>query len=196
MAETIHHPTRQPNGLSAAVPSPPAVRHSGRDTYHSASTDRVGHSRQTSRPEVLRAATRPPVGAHIVVPRLGYRHHGIYVGGGRVIHYAGFGRSRFRGPVEEVSLAEFARGRPVSIRSDGAPLYDQGEVIRRARSRIGEDLYRLWTNNCVHFCEWCLRGEHRSYQVEAWIYRANRVLRSAAKAKAQWLIARSPAKLM
>jgi hypothetical protein len=22
------------------------------------------------------------------------------------------------------------------------------------------------TNNCEHFCEWCVRGEHRSYQVD------------------------------
>jgi Lecithin retinol acyltransferase len=28
-------------------------------------------------------------GTHLVVSRRGYRHHGIYVGQGRVIHYAG-----------------------------------------------------------------------------------------------------------
>jgi hypothetical protein len=44
-------------------------------------------------------------------------------------------------------------------------------VIQRARSRVGEDCYRLLTNNCEHFCEWCLRGEHRSYQVEALLAR-------------------------
>jgi hypothetical protein len=36
---------------------------------------------------------------------------------------------------------------------------------------VGEDCYRLLTNNCEHFCEWCLRGEHRSYQVEALLAR-------------------------
>ena len=30
-----------------------------------------------------------PLGAHLVSPRWGYTHHGIYTGGGRVIHYAG-----------------------------------------------------------------------------------------------------------
>lgn len=29
-----------------------------------------------------------PLGAHLVSPRKRYRHHGIYVGNGRVIHYA------------------------------------------------------------------------------------------------------------
>jgi hypothetical protein len=33
-------------------------------------------------------------------------------------------------------------------------------------SRIGENNYRLLSNNCEHFCEWCLRGEHRSEQVD------------------------------
>jgi hypothetical protein len=35
----------------------------------------------------------------------------------------------------------------------------------------GEDPYRLLTNNCEHFCEWCLRGTTRSFQVEAWLVR-------------------------
>ena len=39
--------------------------------------------------------------------------------------------------------------------------------MRRARSRLGEDRYRLLTNNCEHFCEWCLRDDHRSYQLES-----------------------------
>jgi hypothetical protein len=45
--------------------------------------------------------------------------------------------------------------------------FDAREVVRRARSRLGEDRYRLLTNNCEHFCEWCPQGERRSYQIEA-----------------------------
>jgi hypothetical protein len=40
-------------------------------------------------------------------------------------------------------------------------------VVHRARSRLGEDRYHVLRNNCEHFCEWCVRGQHRSYQVEA-----------------------------
>ncbi|HEY3657444.1 MAG TPA: hypothetical protein VGL34_20920 [Steroidobacteraceae bacterium] len=29
----------------------------------------------------------------------------------------------------------------------------------------------LLTNNCEHFCEWCLCGTARSFQVEAWLAR-------------------------
>ena len=36
----------------------------------------------------------------------------------------------------------------------------------RARSRLGENHYRLLSNNCEHFVEWCLYDVHRSFQVE------------------------------
>jgi len=31
----------------------------------------------------------PLAGSHIVTPRLGYRHHGLYCGDGKVIHFSG-----------------------------------------------------------------------------------------------------------
>jgi hypothetical protein len=67
--------------------------------------------------------------------------------------------------VEEVSLASFAQGHAVWVRA-GQPRFDGCEVARRARSRLGEDRYRIFRNNCEHFSEWCLRGVPRSYQVE------------------------------
>jgi hypothetical protein len=106
-------------------------------------------------------------GAHIVTPRRGFLHHGLYVGNGRVIHYAGLGRQFRRGPVEEVSLTTFARGRGFAVQPRTAPRFDPPVAIERARSRLGEDCYRLWSNNCEHFTEWCLNGVSRSLQVEA-----------------------------
>jgi hypothetical protein len=113
----------------------------------------------------------PPLGSHLVTPRRGYLHHGIYVGDGRVVHYAGLAGGLHRGPVEEVPMARFTRGHPVWVKSHAPSNFDSREVIRRARSRVGEDGYRLLTNNCEHFCEWCVRGEHRSYQVDALLSR-------------------------
>jgi hypothetical protein len=112
-----------------------------------------------------------PLGSHLVTPRRGYLHHGIYVGDGKVVHYAGLASGLHRGPVEEVPLARFTRGRPLWVKSHAASNFECREVIERARSRVGEDCYRLLTNNCEHFCEWCLRGEPRSYQVEALLAR-------------------------
>src|SRR3990170_970877 len=108
----------------------------------------------------------PPLAAHLVTPRSGYTHHGIYVGCGKVVHYAGLSRSWRSGPVEEVTLAEFACGRSIRVRPCSNPQFDPSEVVARARSRLGEDCYQVLTNNCEHFCEWCLRGKNRSSQVD------------------------------
>jgi hypothetical protein len=115
---------------------------------------------------LLGHGTEPPLGAHLVTPRLAFSHHGIYVGDGRVVHYGSLTHSLAGGPVEEVSLARFAQGHRVSVRLHAAPRFRWDEVIRRARSRVGENSYRLLSNNCEHFCEWCLHGQQRSYQVE------------------------------
>lgn len=109
-----------------------------------------------------------PVGAHVASPRRGYVHHGIYAGGGRVIHYAGFSLAYRRGPVEEVALDRFTRGRGLQVRVHVAPRYDGATAVARARTRLGENRYRLWSNNCEHFVEWCIAGTPRSAQVDAW----------------------------
>ena len=104
-------------------------------------------------------------GTPLVVSRRGYRHYGIYAGQGRVIHYAG----RFRYPngcIEETLLAEFIGKRPVHVCT--APDSVRAEnILRRARSRLGECRYDLLSNNCEHFCNWCQLGEARSQQVES-----------------------------
>jgi hypothetical protein len=113
----------------------------------------------------LPAAVEPPAGSHLITPRIGYVHHGIYVGDHRVVHYAGAPWA-LRHSVEEVPLARFSRKRSVFVRVHTAAPFDRQDVVERARSRLGEDAYRLLNNNCEHFCEWCVHGEHRSYQVE------------------------------
>ena len=108
----------------------------------------------------------PPLGAHLAMPWLGYTHHGVYVGDGRVVHYGALKYNLIRKPVEEVTLAEFAEGRPVYVVTHCESAFDAAEIIRRARSRLGEKRYRLLSNNCEHFVEWCLHDIHRSFQVE------------------------------
>ena len=108
----------------------------------------------------------PAVGAHLVTQRRGYEHHGIYVGDGKVVHYAGFASSTQRGPVCEVMLAQFAAGHAVAVRPHPLPKYAGQAAVQRAHSRLGENHYRLLTNNCEHFCEWALHGVARSFQVE------------------------------
>jgi hypothetical protein len=114
-------------------------------------------------------AKGPPVGAHLVSPRGIYDHHGIYVGRGQVVHYSGKSVGVQSGPVCLASLKEFCAGRGYAIWPHPLALHPPREVVRRARSRLGENLYRLTSNNCEHFCEWCLNGNARSHQVEATI---------------------------
>ncbi len=117
--------------------------------------------------QALDPRREPALGAHVMTPRHGYMHHAIYVGRGHVVQYSGSAWGLSRGPVEEVPLWRFSRGRPIWVRVTESGWNDRPEVACRARSRLGEDRYRLLTNNCEHFCEWCVHGQHRSYQVEA-----------------------------
>ena len=108
----------------------------------------------------------PPRGAHLATMRHGYSHHGVYIGGGRVVHYAGLSGGLWQcGPVEEVSLLRFGHGNAIRVVEHGTPAYSPEEIVRRARSRLGEDDYRLLTNNCEHFCNWCVCGVSRSAQI-------------------------------
>jgi lecithin:retinol acyltransferase len=108
----------------------------------------------------------PPIGAHLIVPWLGFTHHGIYVGGGNVVHYGALMYDIIRKPVEEVSLDTFAEGRAVYVVEHVEVCFDSEQAIRRARSRLGEKRYKLFTNNCEHFVEWCLHDVPRSFQAE------------------------------
>lgn len=114
----------------------------------------------------LQPGEMPERGAHLVTPWLGFAHHGIYAGDGRVVHYGALMYDIIRKPVEEVSLEQFAEGRPVFVVQHGEECFHADEVIRRARSRLGEKRYRLLSNNCEHFVEWCLHDVARSFQAE------------------------------
>ena len=43
------------------------------------------------------------------------------------------------------------------------------EVIKRARSRIGEQQYGVFNNNCEHFANWCKEGDSKSGQARNWM---------------------------
>ena len=141
---------------------------------------------------VLDLAREPPIGAHLVTPRRVYTHHGIYVGDGRVVQYGGLSRGLRRGPVEEVSLSQFAQGREIRVRSEESSHFNREEVICRARLRLGENRYHPLKNNCEHFCEWCVRGEPRSYQVDELTAGCSRVWQVLLKLFYRALLVQSP----
>ncbi len=106
-----------------------------------------------------RTQNRLYLGDHLKVARIGYTHHGIYCGQGIVI-------AKTQEGVKEYTLDEFADGaliKTVSIKGD-LP-FSRGEIVNRARSRLGEQHYNLLTDNCEHFANWCTTGDDSSSQV-------------------------------
>lgn len=108
---------------------------------------------------------RISLGAHLVSSRGGYTHHGIYVGNGKVVHYSGLADGLTSGPVEEVTLQKFSSGKGYRIKGHRNKKFSDSDIVARARSRIGENLYCVFSNNCEHFCEWCINADHESEQV-------------------------------
>ena len=106
-------------------------------------------------------------GQHLIIKKAGgaYTHHALGLGEGRVIHYSGLANDlSTAGVIEEVDLDAFAQGKKIEIRAHLDRKYSVKDAIIRARLRLGEDQYHILHNNCEHFVEWCITGEHRSQQ--------------------------------
>lgn len=106
-----------------------------------------------------------PIGSHLIVQHLGYSHHGIYAGKGRVIHYSGFAHLFKKHPIEITSIEKFAHGKKIRIREYSNPKYKGRLVVKRMRSRMNENNYHLIINNCEHLCSWAITGIESSPQV-------------------------------
>lgn len=111
-----------------------------------------------------------PVGSHIKTFRLGYSHHGIYCGNGKVVHYSGFAQAFKKGALEVTTLEMFLGDETecyiVKYPSHKIK-YSRSEIVDRAFSRVGEDSYNLAFNNCEHFATWCVTGRSESQQVQS-----------------------------
>ena len=114
---------------------------------------------------------RFPIGSHLIVKHLGYSHHGIYAGRGRVIHYSGFAHFFKKRPIEVTTLARFARNKKIIIRLYEQPKFRGRHVVRRMRSRMHENNYHLIVNNCEHLCSWAITGVESSPQVVKMMHR-------------------------
>ncbi|MBZ9785682.1 lecithin retinol acyltransferase family protein [Pseudomonas sp. REP124] len=125
-------------------------------------------------------------GSHLITSRNGYTHHGIYLGEGKVIHYAGMCGGFQTGPIEIISLSRFANGRQVSVRSHAKAGFAAAQVLERALSRVGEARYRLLTNNCEHFCYWCLFGKSQSPQVREGLRHPLKALKLLMQVRFWW----------
>ncbi|MGL5947814.1 MAG: lecithin retinol acyltransferase family protein [Aeromonas sp.] len=135
-------------------------------------------------------------GDHLLSRRRGFKHHGIYLGQDQVIHYAGLADGFKGAPIEICSLADFAGHDGVAnLRSKAHPHspFSREQILARARSRLGEDSYHALSNNCEHFCNWCIDDRHHSTQAQI----AASVARSALRLiSTRWKVAGIVAELL
>ena len=94
------------------------------------------------------------IGDHLFVQRIGYTHHGIYVGDNSVIHY-------LSKSIQLHSLEDFKKGSTLNkmTENESPSCYSKEKIVSRAYSRYNEHLYNLIINNCEHFCRWCRFGD-------------------------------------
>ena len=121
--------------------------------------------------EVERVTTEPKIGDHLVTPRVGYTHHGLYAGDGKVIHYEGLYEGFKSGPVKEIALEKFGEVNNQNIGFYIKPHEHKTrsvqEIVGHARNRLTEENYHLVWNNCEHFVHDCIYGQSKSEQVNA-----------------------------
>jgi hypothetical protein len=115
------------------------------------------------RASLLEMSGRLIPGDHLYITYGILTHHGIYSGGGQVIHYK---KGRNKGVIE-IPIQEFAEDVPtrgliskkIYIKKHECQKFSREQSIERARSRIGEASWNLLFNNCEHFVEWCINGK-------------------------------------
>lgn len=104
-------------------------------------------------------------GDHLVTSRIGYEHHGLYIGSNQVIHYAGLDSNFNKAVIEITSLEQFKQGSCCQVQQHSNSTYNAEQRISRAQSKLGEASYNLVFNNCEHFVNWCFDGVKHSAQV-------------------------------
>jgi len=123
-------------------------------------------------------------GDHISITRkindmITYNHHGIYIGNNEVIHYTDESFNPQEAIIKKTSLKKFIGTSNKNTRtiikygnsdtSDnsvyGSVPFDSTTVINRAYSRLGEQEYDLFKNNCEHFANYCNIGKSESGQI-------------------------------
>ena len=104
------------------------------------------------------------IGDHLVTPRTGYTHHGLYLGNQQVIHYSGKS-AHDQGSIQQVTLEEFCDGKACRVRDYPFRVYGRKESVERAKQRLGEAHYSILFNNCEQFVAWCIMGFGYSEQL-------------------------------
>ncbi|WP_312524951.1 lecithin retinol acyltransferase family protein [Comamonas sp.] len=104
-------------------------------------------------------------GDHLVSPRTGYTHHGLYIGERKVIHYGGLADGFTKEGICITSLRKFEAGKGSWVEEHAVCIFNSHQRVERAMSKVGEDDYNVLFNNCEHFVNWCFDGFSSSSQL-------------------------------
>ena len=74
------------------------------------------------------------LGDHLVTPRFGYEHHGLFVGNDSVI-------AKSQDGVELLDLNEFSDWNSINVYHHAVRRYSGEEYVSRAYSRLGQGLF-------------------------------------------------------
>lgn len=117
----------------------------------------------------------PVVGDIIFADRGLYKHFGVYIGLGQVIHFAapyGDETNAKEADICQTTIKDFLKDNDLFIirekeNSEYKPLPPE-EIVARAKSKIGKckGTYSLVSNNCEHFAYWCRYDKAVSKQVD------------------------------
>jgi len=124
-------------------------------------------------------------GDHLKVKRRLYSHHGIYVGNNQVIHYApppgknvgdGIGWRQLLGAnsvTNTIHIAELDDFEMEGFHASIVPYaksrsYPPLKIVARAESRVGENGYNLWGNNCEQLARWSKQVQPEDKPVNLW----------------------------
>ena len=117
----------------------------------------------------------PRRGDHIRVLRsFGYYHHGVFISNEEVIHFTSTSDDSIfdwsKASIMKTDLQQFLRGGELEIvKHDANKLLPFDDIVEYARDCVGDTGYNLLFENCEHFANECVIGEHRSKQADGFI---------------------------
>ena len=103
----------------------------------------------------------------IIIRCLSYKHYGIDIGDGLVIHFRCESILAMKEAMVIVTtLEDFTKDGLIQTDRSLTPAFTPDQIVERAFSCLepGFDVYHPKYNNCEHFSTWCTTGERSSQQ--------------------------------
>ncbi len=97
-----------------------------------------------------------------------FRHYGIEVEDGYVIHFVGDSiHCMDESSIKKTTIEEFLKDGKKEVDSDITYKFSRERAVKRAYSRLNTkfDGYSIYRNNCEHFVAWCVNGSKASNRV-------------------------------